>query len=387
MKSSFRLFRIAGIDIGIHYTWIFIFILISWSLAQGVFPQQHPDQLKAINWVMGIITALLLFVSVLLHELAHSLVAKARGMGVSSITLFIFGGVSNLEEEPEKPRTEFAMAIVGPLTSLVLGIICWGVVSFLTGTRVSFLDLFGGSQYQTNVESVIGYLAWINITLAIFNLIPGFPLDGGRVLRSILWGSTGNLVKATSTAGRVGQFIGWAMIAFGLYQALSGNFLGGLWIAFIGWFLNTTADASRKEITLRERLSHIKVRELMNPDIVTIRPETIVEEMVMNIFRKQHGRAVPVCQDGRLIGIATITDVKKIPQDKWASTPVKQMMTTGPLYTVSPEDNLNTALGLIAQHDINQVLIKEQDRCVGVLSRADIIHLIQMSQELGLPKK
>jgi Zn-dependent protease/CBS domain-containing protein len=339
--------------------------------------------------MMGIITALLLFVSVLLHELAHSLVAKARGMHVSSITLFIFGGVSNLEEEPEKPRTEFAMAIVGPLTSLVLGGIFFGVSIFLMGKIISYNELFSNTVINnyTSIESVIGYLAWINVLLGIFNLLPGFPLDGGRVLRSILWVSTRSLIKATNIAGRVGQFFGWALIAYGLFEALSGNFLGGLWIAFIGWFLNTTADASRKEITLRERLSHIKVRELMNPDIVTIRPETTVEEMVMNIFRKQHGRAVPVCQDSRLVGIATITDVKKIPQDKWAVTPVKQMMTTGPLYTVSPEDNLNTALGLIAQHDINQVLIKEQDRCAGLLSRADIIHLIQMSQELGLPRK
>jgi Zn-dependent protease/CBS domain-containing protein len=389
MKASFKLFRIAGIDIGIHYTWIFIFILISWSLAAGIFPNLTQDQSPAIYWMMGIITALLLFVSVLLHELAHSLVAKARGMGVSSITLFIFGGVSNLEEEPEKPRTEFAMAIVGPLTSLVLGGIFFGVSIFLMGKIISYNELFSNTvtNNYTSIESVIGYLAWINVLLGIFNLLPGFPLDGGRVLRSILWGSTRSLIKATNIAGRVGQFFGWALIAYGLFEALSGNFLGGLWIAFIGWFLNTTADASRKEITLRERLSHIKVRELMNPDIVTIRPETTVEEMVMNIFRKQHGRAVPVCQDGRLVGIATITDVKKIPQDKWAATPVKQMMTTGPLYTVSPEDNLNTALGLIAQHDINQVLIKEQDRCAGMLSRADIIHLIQMSQELGLPKK
>jgi Zn-dependent protease/CBS domain-containing protein len=387
MKGSLRLFRIAGIDIGIHYTWIFIFILISWSLAQGVFPVQHPGQSLATYWVMGISTSLLLFVSVLLHELAHSLVAKARGMQVSSITLFIFGGVSNLAEEPEKPRVEFVMAIVGPLTSLVLGGIFWVLSSILTGTAISFGELLSGSQYRTPVESVIGYLGWLNITLAIFNLLPGFPLDGGRVLRSIVWGSTGSLIRATNIAGRVGQFFGWALIAFGLYQSLTGNFLGGLWIAFIGWFLNSSADASRKEITLREQLSHIKVRELMSPNPEAIHPETTVEEMVSNIFRKHHGRAVPVCQDGQLVGIVTITDVKGVPQQKWAETPVKQIMTTSPLYTVSPEDNLNVVLALIAQHDINQVLIKEQGRCAGLLSRADIIRLLQMRQELGLPKR
>jgi len=373
MKSSFRLFRVAGIDIGIHYTWIFIFVFFSWSLAQGYFPQQNPGWSTATYWITGIIASLLIFVSVLLHELAHSLVAKRRGIPVSSITLFILGGVSNLEEEPKKPAIEFTMAIVGPLTSLVLALIFWGLYHLSGNTN-------------TPLMATINYMAVINLFLGIFNLLPGFPLDGGRVLRSIIWGSTNDLIKSTNIAARVGQFFGWAFIGFGLYLLLSGNFVNGLWIAFIGWFLNSSADASRKEITLRERLSHIKVRELMNPNIETITTETTVEEMVTNIFRKQHGRAVPVCQDGQLMGIATITDVKKIPQDRWAMTPVKQIMTTGPLYTVSPEDNLNTAMMLIAQHDINQVLIKETGKCAGLLSRADIIRLIQMRHELDLPK-
>jgi Zn-dependent protease/CBS domain-containing protein len=374
MKSSLRLFRIAGIDIGIHYTWIFIFIFFSWSLAQGYFPQQYRGWSTTTYWITGVIAALLIFVSVLVHELAHSLVARRRGIPVNSIVLFIFGGVSNLEEEPKKAGAEFVMAIAGPITSFILALIFF-LLSRLSGNT------------STPLPAILNYLAVINLFLGIFNLLPGFPLDGGRVLRSIIWGSTNNLIKATNIAARVGQFFGWALIGFGLYLLLRGNYVNGLWMAFIGWFLNSSADASRKEVTLRERLSHIKVRELMNPDTVTIRPETTVEEMVMNIFRKQHGRAVPVCQKDQLMGIATITDVKKISQDKWAVTPVKQIMTISPLYTVSTEDNLNTALGLIARHDVNQVLIKDQGKCAGMLSRADIIHLIQMSQELGLPQK
>jgi CBS domain-containing protein len=168
---------------------------------------------------------------------------------------------------------------------------------------------------------------------------------------------------------------------------ISVSLFNGLWIAFIGWFLNSSADASRKEITLRERLSHIKVRELIVPTPETITPETTVAEMVSNIFSKKHGRAVPVCQDDRLIGIVTITDVKAIPQERWSGTPVAQIMTREPLYTVSPEDNLNVVMKILAQHDINQVLIKQQERCAGLLSRADIIRHLQFSQELGLPKQ
>jgi Zn-dependent protease/CBS domain-containing protein len=384
MKSSLRLFRIAGIDIGIHYTWIFIFVLITWSLAAGVFPAQHPHQSTAVYWTMGVITALLLFVSVLLHELAHSLVAKSRGMQVSSITLFILGGVSNLEEEPEKPGIEFSMAIVGPLTSLIIGIICWGIVSGMTGALVTPVQLFNGSVFNTPLEVVIGYLAWINVLLAAFNLLPGFPLDGGRVLRSILWGSTGSLIKATNIAGRIGQVFGWALIGFGVYELLSGNFIGGLWIAFIGWFLMSAADSSRKEITLRERLSHIKVRDVVRVEPQTIPPETTVSDLVNHIFSQQHGRAIPVCRDGRLRGIVTVTDVKKVPQDRWSTTTVESIMTSAPLYTVNPDDNLNMVMKLISQHDINQVLVNRDGQCAGMLSRADIIHHIQFSQEMGL---
>jgi Zn-dependent protease/CBS domain-containing protein len=376
MKSSLKLFRIGGIDIGIHYTWLFIFVFFSWTLAQSYFPTQYPGWSTAAYWITGAITALLLFVSVLVHELAHSLVAKARGIPVNSITLFILGGVSNLEEEPKKPMAEFSMAIVGPGMSLLLGLIFLGI------TRA-----IGTANAEQPVTAVIAYLSYINFALGIFNLLPGFPLDGGRVLRSILWGSTGSLVKATNIAGRIGQFFGWALIGAGIYMIFTINLISGLWMAFIGWFLMSAADASRKEITLRERLGHIKIRELMNLDTPTISPETTVQDMVMGIFQRRHDRAVPVCDGSRLAGIATITDIKKVPQEKWAVTLVKDIMTGGPLYTVSPDDNLYAAMELIGKHNINQVLIKDGVQCAGLLTRADIIRYIQMSQELGLREK
>ena len=393
MKSSWRLFRIAGIDIGVHYTWLFIFILISWSLAQGLFPQQHPGWSTLTYWSMGVFTALSLFISVLLHELAHSLVAQARGMKVGSITLFIFGGVSNLEEEPEKPRTEFVMAIVGPLTSLVLGFILWGVAMVLTGNAVSLSGLINGREFGSPVANALGYLAFINLTLAIFNLLPGFPLDGGRVLRSILWGSTGSLKKATDAAAITGRLLGWAFILFGIAQIFGfkwwifQGFFSGIWIAFIGWFLSSAADASRREVTLREHLSGIKVKDVMNTQPGGISPETTVEQVVANIFQRLHGRAVPVCQDDKLLGIVTIDDVKKVPREQWPATQVASIMTSVPLYTVSPEDGLQTAFKMIAQHAINQVLVTLDGKCIGMLSRADIIAHLQLSQELGIEKK
>lgn len=374
MRSSFRLVRIAGIDIGFHYTWIFLFILVSWSLAQGFFPQSYPGWNMATYWITGVIAALLLFVSVLLHELAHSLVARARGMSVNSITLFIFGGVSNLEEEPHKPRIEFTMSIVGPLTSLVLGGIFWGLLHVV-------------QNQHSPLAATLSYLALINVILAAFNLIPGFPLDGGRVLRSIIWGYTGSLDKATNRAATVGRFFGWAFIAYGLFELLTGNFLGGIWIAFIGWFLSSAADASRQEVTMRQQLAGIRVKDIMNVSQETINPKTPIAEVVRDIFRKHHGRAVPVCDNNHLVGIVTLTDVKELPQDRWAGTPVEDIMTREPLFTVRPEDDLNSAMKLIAQHDINQVLVLQEGQCAGLLSRADIIRYLQLRQELKFDSK
>ena len=321
--------------------------------------------------MIAIISALLLFVSVLLHELAHSLVARARGLPVQGITLFLFGGVSSIAEEPEKPTVELSMAIVGPLTSLILAIIFWVLFQVV------------GNQ-ATPIAAILYYLALINTLLAIFNLLPGFPLDGGRVLRSILWGTTGDLLKATNIAAMVGRLFGWGLIAFGLFQLISGSLLGGLWIAFVGWFLSNAANTSRQEMTLRGQLSGVRIKDVMYPNPESISPATTVAELAWDIFRQRHRRAVPVCQDDRPVGIVTITDVKELPQDKWAETPVENIMTREPLYSVSPEDDLNSAMKLIAQHDLNQVLVLDQGKCVGLLGRADIIRHLQLGQELGI---
>ncbi|HTY81450.1 MAG TPA: site-2 protease family protein, partial [Dehalococcoidales bacterium] len=383
-----------GIDIGVHYTWLFIFILFSWALAAAVFPTQHPGWTTATYWIAGIVTTVVLFISVLLHELAHSLVAQSRGMKVSSITLFIFGGVSNLEEEPQTAWTEFSMAIVGPLTSAVLGGIFWGITFALTGHSISFADLLNGTYQNTALQAVIGYLGWINILLAIFNILPAFPLDGGRVLRSIIWGGSGNLVSSTNAASAVGQIFGWAFIILGIFMIfgftfgpLGGGLFGGLWIAFIGWFLQSAAGASRRELTLREHLSGIKVKEVMSTQPGSISPDTSVQDIVNNIFQRLHGRAVPVCANDKVQGIVTIDDVKKVPRDQWSVTRAERIMTTSPLYTVKPEDGLNEAFKLIGQHNINQVLVTEDGKCMGMLSRADIIAHLQLHQDLGIGKK
>jgi len=231
MKGSLRVARIAGIEISIHYTWILIFVLITWSLAAGYFPDEYPGWETATYWITALIAALLLFFSVLFHEFSHSLMARSRGLPVRSITLFLLGGISNLESEPEKPGVEFAIAIIGPLSSLALAAIFWGVLK---------LDW----APEGPVKATVNYLILVNILLAAFNILPGFPLDGGRVLRSLIWGVTSDLKKATNIASTIGQVFGWIMIAAGVFVALTGQLLNGIWLVFIGWFLNTSAEAA-----------------------------------------------------------------------------------------------------------------------------------------------
>lgn len=369
MKSSFHLGRIAGIEIGVHYSWLLAFVLIAWSLALGFFPQYYPGWGAATYWFIGILAALFLFVSVLIHELAHSLVAISRGLPVHSITLFIFGGVSNIEGEPEKPQVEFAMSVVGPLASFVLAGLFWG------------LQQVAGEE-GSPLSAMLGYLALINAILGGFNLLPGFPLDGGRVLRSILWSATGSLTRATNIAATVGRLFGWGLIGFGVFQLLAGNFLGGLWIAFIGWFLSSAADASRREITLQEHLTGVRVKDVMDRSPEVISPQTPVDEVVRDIFFQHHRRAAAVYQGEQLVGIVSISDVKKQPQQDWSQTPVGEVMTRQPLYSVDVDDSLNSVLKLLAQHDLNQLLVLDEGRVVGFINRADIIRYLELSQEL-----
>lgn len=370
MKGSMRVGRIAGIEIGIHYSWFLIFILITWSLAAGYYPFQYPDWGTWVYWVTSAVAAILLFVSVLIHELAHSLVAKSQGLPVKSITLFLLGGVSNLEDEPEKPGLEFAIAIVGPLSSVLLAGLFKAV------------DLLGYSP-EGPVKAVVDYMVMLNILLAAFNVLPGFPLDGGRVLRSIIWGSTNDLKKATTIATVVGQAFGWIFIIGGVIIALAGDFMDGIWLALIGWFLNGAAETSRRELELRSIWLNVKVTSVMNGHPETVEPSSPVSLLVNDIFVKRGLRVVPVVQDNILQGIVTISDIKKIPTSDWPNVPVAKIMTGLPLKTVSPGDNLKVAIQQMAENGFDQLPVEVEGRLVGMLSRANIIRYMQVHYELG----
>ncbi|HEX7474482.1 MAG TPA: site-2 protease family protein, partial [Dehalococcoidales bacterium] len=313
MRGSFVIGKIAGIEIGINYTWIFAFGLFAWIFALGTFPAFFPDWSTASYWIAGVIVSLLIFVSVLIHELCHSLVAISRGMKVTSIVFFIFGGVSNIEKEPERAWLEFIMAGAGPLSSLVLGGVFYGLTLAVRATGDTSSILYG----------VLGIMAYVNILLALFNLIPGFPLDGGRVFRSIVWGITRSLHTATVIAGNVGRFFGWAMILFGIanffpgfnINGFQGNLLNGVWFIFIGWFLTSAADSAMREESLQRQLAGVKVKDVMDMHPECVLPNTPVERIVHESFIQRGRRALPICDESGLLGIVTLADVKKLSQD------------------------------------------------------------------------
>jgi Zn-dependent protease len=381
MRGSFKIGRIAGIEIGLNYTWILAFIMFTWIFAQGTFPDLFPGWTAATYWTAGVIVSLGLFVSVLLHELCHSLVALSRGLKVSSIVLFIFGGVSNIEREPQTAWVEFIVAGAGPASSVVLGGIFYGL-SFAADSS---------GQAGTPLYAVLRLMANINIIMAIFNIIPGFPLDGGRVFRSLIWGITKNLGLATTIAGNVGRVFGWAMILFGIAQffglniaGFQGNFLNGIWFVFIGWFLTSAADNAMREMTLQQQLTGVRVKDVMDRYPECVSPNASVESVVHGSFIQRGRRALPICNESGLLGIVTLTDVKRLPQNEWANTPVQQIMTRSPLESVAENDDLGQALRALAGKEFNQIPVMGEGRLVGLLSRVDIIRYLQTRQELGI---
>ena len=372
MAGSIRLFKIAGINVDINFSWIIILVLLTWSLATGWFSVLYPGWSTATYWLVSLISALLLFVSVLLHELAHSLVARMRGLSVKSITLFIFGGVSNIEQEPTSPGIEFQMAFVGPLVSLLIG----GIAFLLS------LPLRGVNSPLT---AILSYLAITNVLLGIFNLIPGFPLDGGRVLRSIIWEVTGSLQSATRVATIVGQIIAYLFIFWGIWLFFGGNVLNGIWIGFIGWFLLTSAQSANSQSMLQSMFRGVTVGEVMNPTPITVPANISLQELVDNYFLPRGLRSALVIQDDQLAGLITLGDIRHVPREQWGQVLVSHVMIPlDRLHVVSPQQNLNDVLPLMVGRDVNQLPVMENGRLVGVVSRDAIMRYLEVRRSLGL---
>ena len=372
MPGSLRIGKIAGIDIYIHVSWIIILVLLTVSLAIGWFPQLYPGQSTANYWIVSLIAALLLFVSVLLHELAHSLVARRRGLPVKNITLFIFGGVSNIEQEPKDPGIEFQVAVVGPLTSILIGVVCLLLQLPLRGTN-------------SPLEEILYYLAVTNILLGVFNLIPAFPLDGGRVLRSIIWKISGSMRQATRAASFTGQVIAYLFILLGIWLFFTVSLLDGIWLGFIGWFLLSSAQSANSQVMLASVFNSVTVSEVMNPTPTTVPANISLQQLVDAYFLPGGLRFALVMQADQLVGLITLSDIRHIPREQWGQVTVSYaMIPLERLHVVSPQQTLSDVLPLMAGRDVNQLPVVQNGTPVGIVSRDAIVQYLEVRRGLGL---
>ena len=349
LGNSIRLFTIRGIEVGVHYSWLLIFGLFTWILATSSFPDVLGRQAVVESWILAAITVLLMFVSVVIHELAHSFVALARGLKANSITLFAF---------------------VGPVTSFILAGLAYAVAATIDDTRI---------------DLVFSYLAYINFALGVFNLVPGYPLDGGRVLRSILWGITNNVRRATEWAGNVGKLVAWGMFAFALLQIFDGSYINGVWLAAIAWFLHNAASNSVQQVVLETRLRRVRARDVVTPDEVTVPPGLSIADLIDQYLLPTNRQAVAVTDNGRLVGIVTIRDVLKVPHSERSRVTVAEVMGGREgLPTIAADARVQDAIEVLAEHNVEQLPVMDGLRYVGMLTLADVMRQLQLREALDV---
>ncbi len=365
------LFKLLGFEVRMDMSWLVLGFLITWSLAKGIFPGHYKALPEATYWWMGVAGALGLFGSIVFHELSHSLVAKRFGLPMKGITLFIFGGVAEMEDEPPSAKAEFLMAIAGPLSSILLGLILFAVF-----TR--FVDL------PVPVSGVIGYLAVINLILAGFNLLPAYPLDGGRVLRSILWRWKKNLRWATRIASQIGSGFGIALVFFGAFNVLLGNIIGGIWQVMIGFFLRGAAQSSYQQVLIRKALEGETVEHFMKKDPVTAPPSLSIKDLVEEYIYSYHYKMYPVVQNGKLLGCITTRQVKEIPRGQWQSRIVGESLTKcSPENAIGPRVDVIKALSIMNRTGNSRLMVVDAERLVGIITLKDIMGFLAMKFDLG----
>jgi Zn-dependent protease/CBS domain-containing protein len=387
LTGGLRLGSIGHIDIAVDASLLIIFVLITFSMATGVLPAWHPEWSTGLSWVTALGASVLFFASVLAHELSHALVGRAYGVGIRRITLFMFGGVTHMEGEPPSWRAELSIAIAGPLTSLMLGFVFLWVV-----------DVFGGPlnidpdhprealAALSPVASLLLWLGPVNIALGLFNLVPGFPLDGGRVLRALMWGLTGNLQLATRWASNAGQVFAWALMCAGFLMILGlhvpflgRGFINGVWLAFIGWYLNNAALMSYQQLLIRDALDHVPVKNLMQSHFVRVDPNMRLDTLVNEYVMSSGQRAFPVEADGRLVGIVSLRDVHKRGRATWEAVTVGEIMTpAAKLTVVGPDQEAIKALTILGRHDVCQLPVVSGNELVGLLRREDILKWLSL---------
>ena len=367
-EKSFKLFTLYGFEVKLDLTWIILGIVITWTLAKGFFPFYFKELPLATYWFMGIAGAIGLFLSIIFHEFFHSVTARKFGLPIKGITLFIFGGVAEMHDEPPSPKAEFFMAIAGPLSSIFIGFIFYGMSTFA--------NLNG---WKESVHGVLWYLGVINFVLAAFNMVPAFPLDGGRVLRSALWKWKKNIRWATKIASQIGSYFGIVLILLGILNALTGNLIGGIWWFILGLFLRNASQMSYQHILLRRALEGERVERFMNTDPVTAPSSISLEELVNDYFYQYHFKMLPVVERGKLVGCVTTGDVKNIPREQWNEKKVSDISahcTEG--NTISPSADAMKAFSIMSRTKNSRLMVVEDHTLTGVITLKDLMRFLSV---------
>jgi len=366
-RGAWKIAVIMGIPIRIHFSWLIVFGLITWSLSTFYFPHVAPDLPVASYWMKGVLAALLLFASVAFHELSHSFVAQRYSISIESITLFVFGGVAQMKGEPPHPKAEFWIALAGPLSSIFLSGIFFMISGFVSG---------GAKALST-------YLAQINLFISLFNLIPGFPMDGGRILRSAIWGKTRNFFYATQKASGIGRKIALFFIFIGVFSLFT-RMPGGLWLMLIGWFLYSAAQTSYQQSSLQETLSGVKVQDVMVKDMIVMSPNVSVEEAVNKYFLRYGYGGFPVLDGEKLLGIVTLKETMAVPRESWPMTKVSDIVTPhDSKWAVSPEDSVTKSLEMMVTEDKGRLAVMEKGKVIGLITRNGVARYIQIRKEIA----
>src|SRR5215213_3135952 len=368
--ASWRVGRIAGIEVRMDSSWAVIALLITYSMYLRL-SVLYPELSGGGAVGLASLSAVLFFGSVLVHELAHALVAQARGIRVQDITLFLFGGATRAKIDARGPGDEFLIALVGPLTSgLLAGL--FGIVAGL-----------GRDLLSRPLAGTFGYLAWTNLLLAGFNLVPGFPLDGGRLLRSAIWKATGNLGQATRIASLAGQVVGWLLVAAGVASLLAGDLAGGIWFAFIGWFLVQAARSSYQDLQLQQLLAGVEAEDVMAADLRRIPPELSLQDAVDDYFMRYDHSGFPVQEQGRTVGLLTLRGVRRVPREQWPTRRVREhMVPLSDQVVVAPDARMDGVLGKLQDGQANRVLVAHDGEVVGIITPTDLTRWLHRWQTL-----
>jgi Zn-dependent protease/predicted transcriptional regulator len=371
-KGSLELFKVAGVQVEIDYSWIVIAILVWWSLSAGYFPRIYPGHAFTSYWIVGAVGTVLFFASVLGHELSHAALGNRLGENVSRITLFIFGGMAHLSGEPKTAGDEFKIAAIGPVSSVVIAAVFWILARTLTALHAPSLWV-----------ALFSYLAFINVALAVFNLLPGFPLDGGRILRAILWHFWGDFRRATAAAADWGNTIAWGLIALGALEIFGGGLVGGIWMIFIGLFLRGAANASYQSVVVEQMLGRASVADLMIREPVTIDPDASVSDAVDHYFPHYGYTGFPVVKDGRAMGILSLSRVRECPREERANRRVHDIMVpVNEKVTISPGATVSDAMHRMAEADAGRLLVLDAERLMGLITRSQIARFVQLKSQL-----